>query len=382
MRRVGIFCVTIACLVLGAWGLDQSAASGKLRETILQGAGSSESDNVEAVLNTSNGQMVIEFFPKDAPRHVEYFVKNARAGAYDGTTFHRLVKYGLIQGGDPLSKTARDRARYGTGGLNAGLPDEVNKNKHLPGAVSSVLAAVRPGSNDVKAGTSGSQFFIILNAGPAQANLDSTFTVFGRVVEGMDVASNISTSPASSAGVAADRIEIKKITIRERTPTLDQMKAMRATIETSLGAVKLQLLPEGAPHTARAFVQYARAGLYEGTTFFRVSQNYYMEVGYLGDWPQDSANRKRQFSLWPIPAEKNDVKQERGTVSMRQGADGTTSWYFFVISKDNPALDGKHVPFAKVVEGLDVVDKIAEAEVDGDKPKQRIEIKKITVNSP
>lgn len=382
MRRVGIFCLTLACLALGVWGLEQSAASGNLRETIWQAGGSSEYDNIEAVLDTSNGQIVIEFFPKDAPRHVEYFVKNARARAFDGTTFHRLVKYGLIQGGDPLSKNARDRARYGTGGLNTGLPDEVNKNKHLPGAVSSVLAAVRAGSTDVKPGTSGSQFFIVLNAGPAQANLDSTFTVFGRVVEGMDVASNISTSPASAVGVAADRIEIKKVTIREKTPTLDQMKAMRATIETSLGAVKLQLLPEAAPNTARAFVRYARAGLYEGTTFFRVSQSYYMEVGYLGDWPQDSANRKRQFSLSPIPAEKSDVKQERGTVSMRQGADGTTSWYFFVISRDNPALDGKHVPFATVVEGLDVVDKIADAEVDGDKPKQRIEIKKITVNSP
>ncbi|HLF83765.1 MAG TPA: peptidylprolyl isomerase [Blastocatellia bacterium] len=379
MRIVGIFCVTLAYLALGALCLEPSAASIHLGEPIPQASGSSDYDNIEAVLDTSSGQIVIELFPKAAPRHVEYFVKNARTGAYDGTTFHRVVKYGLIQGGDPLSKNPRDRARYGTGGLNAGLPDEVNKNKHLPGAVSSVLAAVRPGSTDVKPGTSGSQFFIVVNAGPAQANLDSTFTVFGRVVEGMDVASNISTSPASAVGVAADRIEIKKVTIREKTPTLDQMKAMRATIETSLGAVKLQLAPESAPNTARTFVRYARAGLYEGTTFFRVSQKYYMEVGYLGDWPQDSTNRKRQFSLWPTLAEKSDVKQERGTVSMRQGADGTTSWYFFVISRDNPALDGKHVPFATVIEGLDVLDKIADAEVDGDKPKQRIEIKKITV---
>ena len=157
------------------------------------------------------------------------------------------------------------------------------------------------------------------------------------------------------------------------------MKDLRVSMETSLGNVKLQLMPEAAPNATRAFVRLARSGLYDGTTFFRVSQNYYLEVGYLGDWPQDSANRKRQFSLWPIPAEKNNVKQERGTLSMRQAADGTVSWYFFIISKDNPALDGKHVPVAKVVEGLDVIDKIAEAEVDGDKPKQRIEIKKITV---
>jgi peptidyl-prolyl cis-trans isomerase B (cyclophilin B) len=370
----------LACLVFGAMGAVRLAGSGILREVTPQAAG--DYDNIEAVLDTSKGQIVIDFFPKDAPRHVENFVKNARDGVYDGTTFHRLVKYGLIQGGDPLSKNPKDRARYGTGGLNAGLPDEVNKNKHLPGAVSSVLASVRAGSSQVKPGSSGSQFFIVLNAGPAQANLDSTFTVFGRVVEGMDVASSISTAPASAADVAVDRIEINKVTIREKAPAVDQMKSMRAQIETSLGVIKLQLLPDAAPSTARAFVRYARAGLYDGTTFFRVSQKYFLEAGYLGDWPQDSPNRKnRQFSLWPIPAEKNEVNQERGTVSMRQNTDGTTTWYFFILSKDNPALDGKHVPFAKVIEGMDVVDKIAEAEVDGDKPKQRIEIKRISVVS-
>src|SRR6185369_9058231 len=376
MRIIGILCVLICSLIVGPLHQHRSSVFTGVTKAEAQAADNYE--NIEAVLDTSAGQIIIEFFPREAPRHVEFFVKNAKEGAYDGTTFHRVVKYGLIQGGDPLSKNPRDRARYGTGGLNAGMPDEINKNKHLPGAVSSVLQAVRPGSNDVKPGTSGAQFFIILNASSAQANLDSTFTVFGRVVEGMDVASKISTLPASGAGVATERIEIKQVTIREKTPSVEQMKAIRITIETSLGNIKLQLLPESAPNTSRAFVRYARSGLYDGTTFFRVSQKYFLEAGYLGDWPPDSANRKRQFSLWPAAAEKSDVKQERGTVSMRLAPDGTTSWYFFVTSKDNPALDGKHVPFAKIVEGMEVVDKIAEAEVEGDKPKQRIEIKKIT----
>lgn len=377
MRIIGILCVLICSLIVGPLHRHKSFAV--VDVTTAEAQAGDNYENIEAVLDTSAGQIVIEFFPKEAPRHVEFFVKNAKEGAYDGTTFHRVVKYGLIQGGDPLSKNPRDRARYGTGGLNAGLPDEVNKNKHLSGAVSSVLAAIRAGATDVKPGTSGSQFFIILNAGPAQASLDGTFSVFGKVVEGMDVASNISNSPASSSGVASERVEIKKVTIREKTPSIEQMKAMKITIETSLGNLKMQLFPDRVPNTSRAFVHYAKAGLYDGTTFFRVSQKYYLEVGYLGDWPQESPNRKRQFSLWPISAEKSDVKQERGTVSMRQAADGTTSWYFFVISKDNPALDDKHVPFAKITEGLDVLDKIAETEVEGDKPKQRIEIKKISV---
>jgi cyclophilin family peptidyl-prolyl cis-trans isomerase len=375
MRVTRALIAVLVFLAVGASNQLLESAAGPASQATSAG----EYDNLEAVLDTSRGQIVIEFFPKDAPRHVQSFVKNARDGAYDGTTFHRVVENALIQGGDPLSKNPRDRARFGTGGLNAGIPDEVNRNKHLPGAVSSVLQAVRAGSNDVKSGTSGSQFFIILNASTAQANLDSTFTVFGRVVEGMNVASNISTSPAGAAGVANERIEIKKITIREKTPTLEQMKAMRITLETSLGNIKMQLLAESAPNTSRAFLRYAKAGLYDGTTFFRVSQKYFLEVGYLGDWAQDSANRKRQFSLWPVASEKSDVKQERGTVSMRVAPDGTTSWYFFIISKENPALDGKHVPFARVAEGLDIVDKIADAEVEGDKPKQRIEIRKISL---
>jgi peptidyl-prolyl cis-trans isomerase B (cyclophilin B) len=369
MRIAGIIFVLLSLLTVGA-----------LRNgSRLLAQGTSEYDNLEAVLDTSSGQIVIEFFPHDAPKHVESFVKNAREGAYDGTTFHRLVKYALIQGGDPLSKNPRERARYGTGGLNAGVPDEVNKNKHIAGAVSAVLQSVRAGSNDVKSGSSGAQFFIVLNAGSAQANLDATFTVFGHVVEGMDVVSSISTSPASAAGVATERIEIKKVTIREKTPSVEQMKTMRLLIETSLGNITLQVLPESAPNTARAFVRNAKSGLYDGTTFFRVSQGYFLEVGFLGDWPQDSPNRKRIFSFWPIAQEKVPVKQERGTVSMRVSPEGTTGWYFFITSKDNPALDGKNVPVAKVIEGLDTVDKIAAAEVEGDKPKQRIEIKKITL---
>ncbi|HXG65041.1 MAG TPA: peptidylprolyl isomerase [Blastocatellia bacterium] len=333
-------------------------------------------ENLEAVIETDRGQIVIEFFPKDAPRHVEYFIKQAKAGAYDGTTFHRLLKNGLIQGGDPLSKNPAARARYGTGGLNAGIPDEVNKHKHIPGAVSAVMSEDRSRPKGVKPGSSGTQFFIVLSPQPS---LDSVFTVFGRVVEGMDVAKAISNAPANASYIARDRIEIKKVTVREKTPAVEQMKAMTATLETSLGNIKLQFAPEGAPNTTRAFIRNAKSGLYDGTTFFRISHKYYLEAGNLAEWPADSPNRQRFFSLWQIPAEQGSLKQERGVLSLRPAEAGMTGWIFVLLAKDNPALEGKQVPIAKVVEGLDVVDKIAEAEVEGDKPKQRIEIRKITV---
>jgi cyclophilin family peptidyl-prolyl cis-trans isomerase len=380
MRRLFIAVLLVAgSIQLSAGSTTRSVFDPVVPPALTPGQAAAEYDTLEAVLETSRGQIVIEFFSAEAPRHVEHFVKTARDGGYDGTTFHRVVKNALIQGGDPLSKNPAAKARYGTGGLNLGLPDEINKRKHVTGAVSAVLQSVSPGSIEVKPGSSGSQFFILLNAGPAQAGLDAKFTVFGRVVEGLDIAQAISVAPASATGVANDRITINKVVIREKAPTAGQMKGLTATIETSMGNLKLQMTPESAPVTTRAFIRYAKAGLYDGTTFNRVSQKYFLQAGDVRDWPADSPNRSRFFSLWSIPAEKSDVKHSRGVVSMLRLEDGTTNCYFFTLTVDNPALDGKGVPVAKITEGLDVLDKIAAVEVDGDKPKQRIEIRKITV---
>ena len=342
-------------------------------------AAASPAGEVEAVLDTSRGEIVVEFFHKDAPKHVEYFLNQAKSGAYDGTTFHRVVENAMVQGGDPLSKNPRQRAQYGTGGLNAGIPDEINRNKHITGALSAMLQLNPANQNEVKPGSSGSQFFIVLNAGVAKTQLDSKYTVFGRVVEGLDVVTAISTSSTARAGGASERIEVRKVSIREKKPSVEDMKAMRVMIETSLGTMKLQLAPESVPATSREFVRFVKAGLYDGVSFYRVSQKYYLEAGFLDSWPSDSPNRKRFFSLWPTQIEKSDRKHVRGTLSMRSTGEGTTSWYFFIISKDNPALDGQHTPIGTIVEGLEVVDKIAAVDVDGDKPKERIEIRKISI---
>jgi len=338
-------------------------------------ASADDLDNLEAVIETDQGEIVIEFFAKDAPRHVQYFIDKAKAGAYDGTAFHRLYKYGLIQGGDPLTRQAANKARFGTGGLNAGIPDEINKNKNIAGAVSAVLSQVKGNLSEVAPNSSGMQFFIVISPQP---KLDSQFTVFGRVVSGLDTAAAISAEPAGASNMAIKRIAINKVTVRPKTPTVEQMKAMTAAFETTAGNFKVRLDPDSAPNTTRAFVRYAKSGLYDGVTFFRVSGKYYLESGNLGDWPAESPNKKRFFSLWSIPFEPNQTKQVRGTLSMRQ-INGTTNWDFYVISKDNSALDGKDVPIGKVSDGLDVIDKIAGADVDGDKPKERIEIKRITL---
>jgi peptidyl-prolyl cis-trans isomerase B (cyclophilin B) len=118
------------------------------------------------------GIIKIEFFPDDAPKTVENFVTLAKKGFYDGLTFHRIEPNFVIQGGDPKGD--------GTGGPGYKIKAEFNKNKHDRGAV----AMAR--SNDPD--SAGSQFYIVL----APANfLDGKYTVFGKVVSGMNIVDNV-----------------------------------------------------------------------------------------------------------------------------------------------------------------------------------------------
>jgi len=127
-----------------------------------------------AVIKTPKGVIKFEFFSKDAPNHVASFIELARDGFYDGTTFHRVEPGFVIQGGDPNTKTGSGPA--GTGGPGYSLKAEFNSRPHLEGTV----AMARSQDPD----SAGSQFYICLGAQPF---LDGQYTVFGQVVEGMDV---------------------------------------------------------------------------------------------------------------------------------------------------------------------------------------------------
>ena len=118
------------------------------------------------------GEIVIEFFPDDAPKTVENFVTLAKKGFYDGLTFHRVEPGFVVQGGDPNGN--------GTGGPGYTIKAEFNKQPHVRGAV----AMARRADPD----SAGSQFYITL----ATANhLDGKYTVFGKVTKGMDVVDGI-----------------------------------------------------------------------------------------------------------------------------------------------------------------------------------------------
>ena len=155
-----------------------------------------------AVVETPKGSFTIELLPGVAPKHVELFVETAKAGGYDGTTFHRVIMGGIIQGGDPLSKDPGKSSRYGTGGLDL-LDAEFSDQPFVRGTV----AAVRKPSSVDSAGT---QFFVCLQPQPA---LKGQYTVFGQVISGMDVVDQISLTPVDG-DKATERVEMT-VTIQE-----------------------------------------------------------------------------------------------------------------------------------------------------------------------
>lgn len=144
-----------------------------------------------AVLKTSDGEMVVEFWPEVAPKTVENFKKLAREGFYDGTAFHRIIKGFMIQGGDPNTKDPNKESSYGTGGPGYKVPAEFNDRPHIRGVLSMARSA-DPNS-------AGSQFFVCLGVA---SSLDHQYTAFGKVIKGLDVLDKIGATPVtrSAAG--------------------------------------------------------------------------------------------------------------------------------------------------------------------------------------
>ena len=336
--------------------------------------------NKQAVVNTSLGSFVIDLKPELAPTHVGYFMKLAREGAYDGTTFHRAIRHGIIQGGDPLSKDPAKSESYGTGGLGV-LKAEIQASERATRGA--VAAVIQPGKPD----SGGAQFFVCVTDQPA---LDGKYTIFGRVVEGLDVVTKISEVEAGSDGKVKSRVEITSMTIRDTPPpevepfsteTVEQLKAHRAVLETSAGPVTIQFFPEKAPEHVRNFLRLAHAGVYDGMSFHRVVKGFAVQSGYTQT--RGPLTEKQQKYIRQVKAEINDTKHVKGIVSMAHGGDPNTAMTsFFIVTGDAPSLDGKYTAFGRVVDGLAVVEVIENAPVNGETPVTRIELKAVRVVAP
>ena len=157
------------------------------------------------IFDTNYGEIVISFFPNDAPNHVDNFITLSKSGFYDGTLFHRIIPGFMIQGGDP-NTIAGDPNTWGTGGPDSFVSEEFNSIKHNRGIVSMARSA-DPNS-------AGSQFFIVHK----DSNfLDGEYTVFGRIVtaesfETLDKIANVDTD-RNDRPINSDQLKIIKTTV-------------------------------------------------------------------------------------------------------------------------------------------------------------------------
>jgi peptidyl-prolyl cis-trans isomerase B (cyclophilin B) len=329
--------------------------------------------NKQAVVNTTAGTFVIDLRPDLAPNHVGYFMKLAREGAYNGTVFHRIIRHGIIQGGDPLSADPAKVKAYGTGGLGV-LEAELSAEPATRGAVAAVI---QPGKPD----SAGAQFFVCVTD---QAALTGKYTIFGRVSEGLDVVTKISEAPNADS-VPQERIEMTSVTIRDTPPpepdpfsteTAAELAKYRAVLETTSGPITIAFIPDKAPGHVRAFLRLARAGVFDGTSFHRVVPGFVIQTGSLDT--RGPLSEKQQRLVRPLAPEFNDTPHVRGIVSMARGDDpGSATTSFFIVVGTASSLDRKYTAFGRVEDGMAAVEAIEKARVNGEAPVSRIEVTRV-----
>lgn len=331
----------------------------------------------QAVIETDLGTIVIDLLSEAAPNHVGYFIKMAQEGAYNGTIFHRAIKDAIIQGGDPLTKDPAKSDAYGTGGLSV-LRAERNSEKNTRGAVSAVV-----GSNNPDSG--GSQFFICITNQPG---LDGVHDVFGRVSEGILIAKKISGVPVDDKGRPNARVTIRSVVIRDKpapepepfsTESAAELGTYRAIVETTLGDITIELMPDKAPNHVRNFLRLAQSGFYDGMAFHRVVKGFVAQTGYIPSRAEPLSESQERF-VHTLQPEFNDTKHVKGTVSMAHGEDpASADTSFFISFGANAILDGKYTAFGSVVGGMPVIEAIEQVPVTDEAPQTRVEIKHVRV---
>ena len=151
------------------------------------------------------------------------------------------------------------------------------------------------------------------------------------------------------------------------------------TLETAEGNIELEFFPESAPESVRGFLNLAATGSLDTTTFSRVVPDFVIQGGNLGTsekWGLELSKRQSKS----LPDEPNQIKHERGILSMARGDEpNTASTHFFILVNDASTLDGKFAAFGRVIKGMETVDAINKMPVEGDKPNKPVLITRATV---
>jgi peptidyl-prolyl cis-trans isomerase B (cyclophilin B) len=157
--------------------------------------------------------------------------------------------------------------------------------------------------------------------------------------------------------------------------TVEELGRYRAVLETSIGPITVELLPQEAPQHVRNFLRLADAGIYDGTSWHRVIPGFIIEAGLLATRSEPPSEEAMHY-VRTLEPEPNDVPHIAGTVSTSDGEDSTT---FFICTAESRHLDGKRTPFGKVVEGMKVVKAIENLPTNGDQPLSRINLIRVRI---
>ena len=372
MQAKGVQMKLGAVLTLLVWLAAAPALAAQAGEPFVTPLTLEEMSGKQAVFETDLGSIAIDLRPDLAPNHVGLVVQLAGEGHFDGTTFHRMVRHGIVQGGDPFTADPERAAEYGRGGL--GLVDaEFSAARHVGGTVSAVLAPGQPGSG-------GTQFFICV---VDQPGLDGQHSIWGQVADGMDVVTRVSETPVDAEGRAAERVVVHRVTIRDKPPpeippftteTDAELAGFRAVLDTTHGRVAIDMYPDRAPNHVRNFLRLVDAGVYDGIAFHRIVPGFVIQSGHLPTRREPLTDRQQRF-VQNLQPEFNDTRHVRGIVSMARLDDpASASTSFFICTDVASALDGVYTVFGVVVEGLDAVDRIEAVATEGETPVDRVEI--------
>jgi cyclophilin family peptidyl-prolyl cis-trans isomerase len=202
MKTLNLLCSLGLALLFAGCSNEKTATLPAATTAAMTNQAPPSAANEVAVVTTTEGVMVLEFYPDLAPNHVANFKKLARSGFYDGTAFHRVIPGFMIQGGDPNTKNDSAKDSWGQGGPGYVINAEFNSKHHARG----ILSMARTSDPN----SAGSQFFIChADAG----SLDNQYTVFGNLIKGFDVLDKIAATATEPPDRPLKRMNIESIKI-------------------------------------------------------------------------------------------------------------------------------------------------------------------------
>ena len=203
--KILAFALAIACIGCSADKANNNPDENNM--TAQTDSTATDNGRTRVMFKTSMGDFTVELY-NETPRHRDNFLKLVKDSFYNDVLFHRVIRNFMIQTGDPLTKSPSKADLYGTGGPGYTIPAEFNPSlRHKKGA----LAAARRGdAANPKKESSGSQFYIVQNEENC-SQLDGSYTVFGEVIDGIDVVDKIAAAETDRRDRPVNDIRIKSI---------------------------------------------------------------------------------------------------------------------------------------------------------------------------